>query len=247
MNIKLISGVIVAGVLLAGIATARGKGQDASQKAVSQGDIADALRTGGLHKAAVVSGGFYRRTYNATPDHVVSNLTALAGAEAVLIGEIMTNQSHLSKDGSYATTEFHFRVLEPISGTLVEGASGVVSLVGGRVMFEDGTSAQVDVPGYVPPNAGDRFVMFLDRIQNDHLTEKQMEFASGSTIFRPRFGAIGMYLLPPTDDGKVKPSIRSSQPLIAAIKNKDVKEFLKDVRKAVADAAKEKTASPKGH
>jgi hypothetical protein len=76
-----------------------------------------------------------------------ANLSALVGdSAAVLIGTPQTNISKLTADGTNITLDYQVKVEYVYKGNLRESDIITISLPGGMVKFEDGSTAEVRTP-----------------------------------------------------------------------------------------------------
>ncbi len=79
----------------------------------------------------------------------------------IVIGEAVTNACRLSADGKRVTIDYTVRVGESRKGSLRPGDTITVSLPGGRVSFEDGSTAEVRTPWFRKMENGKTYVLFL--------------------------------------------------------------------------------------
>jgi hypothetical protein len=78
-----------------------------------------------------------------------ANLSALVGeSAAVLVGTPQTNISRLKTDGTNITLDYQVKVEYVYKGNLQESDIVTISLPGGMVKFEDGSTAEVRTPGF---------------------------------------------------------------------------------------------------
>src|SRR4051812_22562734 len=161
-------------LLLAAAATIAAQAQ--APAAATHREIRDALRRGGLHEAARVSGGSYKTTGEAGPDVIVPDLTSLAEvSDAVVIGKPTSSMAHLTKNGLSITTDYRVVVGQTLSGDIPRDRQIVVSVPGGRVQFSDGLTAEVVILGLVAPEPQSRAVMFLEK--NGFATDELVSWA----------------------------------------------------------------------
>lgn len=153
--------------------------------------------------------------------HVKFDLdTITKKSAAVVIGTAVSNVCRLSPDGQQITTDYQVQVQEVLKGKGVHAGAIEVSLPGGRMVFEDGTSAQVNTPGFRRMENGKTYVLFLS------------ERAPGRKSYAVTGGPQGIFEI--VDDGASVRPYGNARDLIAQ-KYKDEKEarnFLKDARKA---------------
>lgn len=155
------------------------------------------------------------------------DLSGLAGdSTAVIIGTPQTNMSRLTPDGMNITLDYRVKVEYVYKGALREGALITVSLPGGMVKFDDGSTAEVRTPGFRKMQDGKTYALFL--------TPK------GSGAFVPTGGAQGVFGIPTTSLTRavqVHPLV-PNDPMFK-YQEADVKDFLKELRKSVRkDAGK---------
>lgn len=86
----------------------------------------------------------------------VSNLSS-----AVIIGTAQSNACRLSADGKKITIDYKVKVQDVLKGNLKTGEIVTVSLPGGRISFEDGTTAEVRTPWFKKMENGKTYVLFL--------------------------------------------------------------------------------------
>ena len=120
----------------------------------------EAVRRGGLREAARIKGKYV--TSLRTSYWLKYELESLAKNSAnVVVGTPIDSEARLSPDGQTITTEYHFKVLESLKGTLSSGETIVVSLPGGKIVFEDGTSAEVNTPDLEGMMNSQSYAIFL--------------------------------------------------------------------------------------
>ena len=154
-------------------------------------------------------------------------LSGLAGdSTAVIIGTPQTNMSRLTPDGMNITLDYRVKVEYVYKGALREGDLVTVSLPGGMVKFDDGSTAEVRTPGFRKMQDGKTYALFL--------TPK------GGGAFVPTGGAQGVFGIPTnslTRAVQVHPLV-PNDPMFK-YHEADVKDFLKELRKSVRkDAGK---------
>lgn len=154
-----ISLLILALVCLAAVigAAARRKQEPSS---ATPADIKRALREKGIKEAARL-----KRNYVGTDD-VGSifqfDLDSLASySDAVVVGVPTSNVCKVSTDGESIVTEYSLAVQRILKGKQMVGAPITVVLPGGRVQFEDGSTAEIITPGFRKMQTGNTYVLFL--------------------------------------------------------------------------------------
>lgn len=108
--------------------------------------IIEAVRRGGLREAAKIKGSCVL-TKDASWDAVFADVDALTShSTAVVVGTPVALSTRLSERGNDVLTDFQIHVVDSLKGDGKAGDSLVVTAVGGRIQFEDGTSAEVRTP-----------------------------------------------------------------------------------------------------
>jgi hypothetical protein len=191
-----------------------------SQKQDANDQIAlrDALRRGGLREAAKLK-GHYVGEFDAHWDFSQLDIELLTkNSAAVLIGT-MTKKlgSRLTSEGQLIFTDYEVTVQERIKGEVATGARITVSLPGGRVEFEDGTSAELTTPSFEHMKTGGTYTLFL--------TESGTA-PDGYTLTAGPQGLVEI-----VDNNTVKSHGRSTDPINAQSRGKNKDAFLQEVRK----------------
>ncbi len=160
--------------------------------------LAEAIKRGGYREAAKIK-GHYVGTTDANWDWASFNLEALTkGSVAVVIGVPESSKGQLNPNGEMIMTQFDVRVKETIKGTLAEGSVFKVALPGGRVDFEDGTSAEILTPDFERMLEGRKYLLFLYANRN------------GSDVYLLTGGPQGLFEL--KGPAGIKAHARSSDP-----------------------------------
>jgi hypothetical protein len=152
---------------------------------------------------------------------IYNDLNGLAKAStAVIVCATKSNRCRLSSNGQYVTTDYQVLVNEVLKGSMRAGNIITASTPGGLKVFDRSTSMLIQVPDFRRPINGRTYLFFLNQSG-----ENSMLALTG--------GPQGAFELPGNGKG-VRPSdLRPDHPLVRKYKNKDVKEFLKEVRQAV--------------
>ena len=124
----------------------------------------------------------------------------------------------LSSTGDSIDTHFVVRISEVIKGgsRFSVGDAIFVSLPGGKLDFDDGTSAEVQTPGFESMAMGKQYVLFLYQNRN------------GSNVLLLTGGPQGLFELQP--NGKTKSHARPTDTVTKDADNKDRESFLNVVR-----------------
>ena len=93
-----------------------------------------------------------------------------------------------------------------------------MSLPGGKVKFEDGTTAEIQTPDFKKMVNGRTYALYL----NENRTE--------SDTYELTAGPQGLLELP-TDGTRIKSHARPTDPIAEETKDKNTKEFLNEARK----------------
>lgn len=85
----------------------------------------------------------------------------IAQAAVILVGRATSNASFLTIDGSRVLTGFTVEASQVIKGPEMPTATFGVLFPGGKVRFESGATAQINVPGFPKPPNQELYVWFL--------------------------------------------------------------------------------------
>ena len=148
---------------------------------------AHARASGGLETAARVTGKYVtsETVYRGNP---VSLYQLWSFSHVVAIAEAIANRGFLTANGDSIVTAFEFRVESVLKGAGIDDSFAVV-IPGGRVGFEGGHWAQVNVPNYSRPQRGKQYVLFLRHTDRSAVRGEIRTRA----LFEPSFGALGLY------------------------------------------------------
>jgi hypothetical protein len=210
----------VAGILVLGIAgfitaTVR-KGDFVPQE--QQEPSTQAVRRGGLREAARIK-KHYVSTQN-TGGWIKYDLESLTkNSFAIVIGTPLVSSSDITTNGELITTEYEVKLREILKGDLKENQVVRVSVPGGKITFEDGTSAEIKTPDLVPMEKGNTYVLFL------RTTEDTPE------VFGLTGGGQGLFELSSTES-VVKPH---GHHIDSVQKHKDepITDFIEEIKAAV--------------
>lgn len=171
--------------------------------------------------------GYLRETQGPNRAAIYSNLADLANhSTAVIIGTAQRNISTLSRDGRSISLNYSVRVEYVYKGKLHEGSVVIVSLPGGRVKFDDGSTAEVSTPWLKKMQNGKTYALFL--------TEESQQEAFVTTG-----DAQGIFEIPTTPDVKVVQSHSGvAGDNVRKYQGMDVKSFLKELRQATGKPLK---------
>ena len=180
-------------------------------------ELVQVLRRDGLRGAAKLK-GHYVADFDPHWDFGAFDIESLTKNSAAVIVAVAGRNlgGHLTEDGQMILTNFEVIVRENIKGDIIEGSTVIVSLPGGRVQFEDGTTAELRTPTFEHLKTGGSYTFFLGEAEN----------VPG--VYTPTGGPQGLVEL--SDNGSVKSHGRDRDPIAKQAKDMDKQTFLKDVR-----------------
>ncbi len=104
----------------------------------------------------------YVESANPKKPNAFADLKGLAGdSVAVIIGTPQDNVCKLSTDGRTMTIDYKVAVEHVYKGKLKEGATITVSIPGGVMQFDDGSTAEVKTPWFKKLQQGNAYALFL--------------------------------------------------------------------------------------
>lgn len=195
-----------------------GNTQTLPNKTSQQSDSVTAVRNGGLREAARI-----KRHYVAserTAGWMMFDLEGLANSSAnIIIGTPMSASSKLAASGDRIFTEYNIRIDQVFKGTLKRDELITVIAPGGKVTFDDGTSAEIRTPDLGRIKEHQRYLFFL-------ATSEDSPEAFGLTG-----GGQGVFELS-SSDSRVKP-LGGKMDVVQKHKNQKVDAFILEVERAV--------------
>ena len=174
-----------------------------------------AIRRGGLREAARIRGhyvGSIRASHFLKYD--LESLTAHSGN--IIIGSPIDNSIHLSSDGQMITTWYRIKIRRSMKGKLQPNETVTVSLPGGKLVFEDGTSAEIKTPDLEGMQNGQTYILFLNPVMR----------ADGA--FNLTGGSQGLFEID-SKRHRVKPNGDSVDP-VQKHKDRDVEAILEEIK-----------------
>lgn len=140
---------------------------------------------------------------------------------AIVTGSVVRQSSHiLDRNEKFIVTDFKVNVQEVLKGGISSGDALDLRVAGGQVQFEDGTSAEVKMPGYwKDPEEGKTYVFFL------------MMNGKSTSRFELLGGPQGLFEI--SRASKIQPQVRAEDTLMQRYKNTDLASFTQEVRQAV--------------
>jgi len=179
-------------------------------------DIIDAVRRGGLREAARLK-RHYVASMRASSWLKYDVESLVKNSAAVITGTPGSGISRLSSDGKLIFTDYEIKLDQVIKADTPFRDTVSVSLPGGKVVFEDGNSAEILTPHMKQMENGKVYLLFLSR-DND---SKQLTLTGGGQ---------GLFELSRGGSG-VKPHGHSTD-LLQKYKGRDATEFLEEVKAA---------------
>ena len=149
-----------------------------------------------------------------------SDLAELANRSSdVIIGTPVENISRLSADGRSITLDYQVRVEYVYKGAVKQGKIITVSLPGGKLMFDDGSIAEVQTP-------------WFKKMLNDKTYALFLTPGAGAGKFTTASEAQGVFEIPTTKDSQavnIHSGIKGDAML--QYQGMNVRTFLKEVRR----------------
>ena len=180
--------------------------------------LIEAIRRGG-YKAAAKLKGHYVGKYDPHWDwaqYDIEMLTKYSEVVAVVVPSKKLG-GHLSFTGQEITTDYEVSVKASIKGPVQEGSTIRVSIPGGRVEFEDGTSAELRPLNFQQMELDKTYTLFLNQDQTREM------------VFVLTAGPQGL-VETPADGGSVKSHARPTDPIAKQANGMDAEAFHKEVR-----------------
>lgn len=213
--------LVVLIITLLGLPALSVNGQQTNRQGSTPDDfiqIRDALRHGGYREVAKVK-GHYVGDFDPHWDFGLFNIESLTKNSAVVVVGVATTAlpSRLTAEGQLIVTDYEIAVRETIKG-IIAGDKIKVSLPGGEMEFEDGTSAELKTPGFEHIRVGQTYTLFLTE---DH---------SQAGVFTLTGGPQGLVSIP-SYGVHVKSHGRQTDPIFEQVKELDAESFLQEVRR----------------
>ena len=178
--------------------------------------VLHALKRGGLREAAKVK-GHYVAEYDPHWDIGLFSVETLTKSSvAVIVGRFTKKLDARIPDSRVIFTDYEVTIDELIKGNLHQVRTIVLTVPGGRIDFEDGTSAEQITPNFERPRIARTYVLFL----TEEVALPSVFFLSG--------GPQGMFDI--EDNSNVKSHGRPDDPGAVEAKGKNRDSFLEHVR-----------------
>lgn len=191
--------------------------QSPGQKQSNEDALAlrDALRQG-LREAAKLKGN-YVGEFDPHWDWGLFSIEDLTkNSAAVIVGRFTKKLDPRLIEGKAIYTDYEVAIDELLKGNLKQAKTIVVSLPGGRIHFEDGTSAEQTTPKFEPVKIGRSYTLFL------------MQEEALPSVFLLMGGPQGVVDI--EDSSSVRSHGRLEDPGAVEVKGKNRESFLQDVR-----------------
>jgi hypothetical protein len=172
------------------------------------------LLSSGLHSAAQLRGAINRE--DGYPPTRLENLGELGDiAETVFVGTVDSNSCRPTLDDSTIVTVYEVAVESVLKGQIPGGQSkthqrATIAVLGGRVNYPDGASAQITVPHFHMPLNGERLMWFVRRAQPNYLGD--MNGVTGP-LYTLAGGPLGVYDLTADRSPFVLPAANYGSPI----------------------------------
>lgn len=188
------------------------------QKHEGPDPVIDAVRKGGLREGARIKKHYVNsETTTGWAKYDLESLTSHSAA--VVMGTPVNSSSSLSANGERITTEYQLKVSRIFKGQLEENGLIKVVVPGGKVTFEDGTSAEILTPDLGPITKNQTYVLFLHQSKD------------GTGNFWLTGGGQGLFEVPASAWG-IKP-LGDKKDLVQRHKDQTVNDFFDEIQRAV--------------
>ena len=159
-----------------------------------------ALQREGLRGAAAVTGTYVGEALSADFGSPTSLSALVSSSEIIVAATVIHNRCVMTRDGLSILTHYFARTDEVIKGTSPSNRELRLIVPGGRVAFPDGSWAQLNLKGFIRPETGESYVLFLKSASSLYRTENAIDDSS----YMPVFGPLGVYHLKPV--GRIIPA-----------------------------------------
>jgi hypothetical protein len=184
-----------------------------------------ALRQGDYRKAAAVKG--HVTDVRMAPDGVVIDLASLASqSTGVVVGT--TVACHAYTAGTSVFTDYSIKLTSTLKGDTRPGSTIVVTFLGGRVDFDDGTWAELLLSGFSAPQLNRRYLVFV----RDESPSVEHSTFGGEHKVRPTSVTYATFEL--TTGGVVEPLFKKPLGVAESFRGQQVDSFTAAVRAAVS-------------
>jgi hypothetical protein len=214
-------------VISNGILVGRVPSKGEQQRSIAE-RRAEALRTGGLKEAAKVTGEFISETSGPDWGGAETIAELVQASTLILIGRTESNRSRLDSSGNLILSAYQFEVESVLKGEHALQRVTVV-LLGGRVVFDDGSIAELRVARTERPVSHEKYLLFLSPPKGQPAAVSEL-YEPGELT--PVFGSQGLYRLP-GGGAEVVPADRRTHGLLGAIRRMQPAALIKAVQQAI--------------
>lgn len=187
-----------------------------------------AWKEGGLRAAAAVT-GTYRLTMSANNLNADSIDFLIQHSPLIVVGQVLTNRTWLNARGDLITTDYQIAVEQALKGHARPADRITVSMPGGKIAFEDGSSAEVQITDMMLPLDGERYVLFLRETRYEPGPEQRR--ASSGPIYMPSFEALSLYRV--SEVGFITPKTFAGHRVFKKYFGRAERELIDDIIAAV--------------
>jgi hypothetical protein len=189
-----------------------------AQKPEGPDQVVTAVRKGGLREGARIKKRFV--SSESTTGWGKYDLESLTShSSVVMMGTPQDGTSRLTPNGERIITEYKVKVSRIFKGQLQENELVRLIVPGGKVVFEDGTSAEILTPDLGPITKNQTYILFL------HAS------ADGTDVYQLTGGGQGLFEVPSSAWG-VKP-LGDKKDLVQRHKDQTVNDFIEEIQRAV--------------
>lgn len=187
-----------------------------------------AWEIGGFRAAAAVTGS-YRVTRSANDLNADSVAFLVQHSPLIIVGRVLSNRTWLNARGDLITTDYQVLVDRALKGPSQAGTI-TMSVAGGKIVFEDGSWAEVHIRDMLLPVNGEQYILFLRPTQYEPGPEQRR--AAAGPIYMPSFEALSLYRI--NERGLITPKTFSGHRLFRKYAGKPEGGLIDDIAAAVA-------------
>jgi hypothetical protein len=189
-----------------------------AQKPEGPDQVVTAVRKGGLREGARIKKRFV--SSESTTGWAKYDLESLTSHSSVVImGTPQDGSSNLTANGERIVTEYRVKVSRTFKGQLQENELVRLIVPGGKVVFEDGTSAEILTPDLGPITKNQTYILFLH------------QSTDGTDSYQLTGGGQGAFEVPASAWG-IKP-LGDKKDLVQRYKDQTVNDFIEEIQRAV--------------
>ena len=130
------------------------------EKEVSAIELANAVRKNGLKEAARLKGEYIvSERASGWAKYDLENLTN--DSSTIIVGTPVLSTPKLSNSGEMILTEHQIRIDQTFKGNVQPNLVISLTVLGGKVKFEDGSTAEIQTPDQGPIELGKTYILFM--------------------------------------------------------------------------------------